>query len=66
MPYPGKGRATGYSDYFKDRQRTPDNEDDDEEGKGPMAGKQPLLKKTEQDDARKSAIKRRLMKMRKK
>lgn len=64
----GKGRAKGYSDYYKNNDRTPGGSVDDEEDTKPAYGKISLLKAkranvtadTELEDKRKAAIRRRL------
>lgn len=60
----GKGRATGYTDYYKGRERTPGGSYDDEEDqsikKTTFPTKKPFVNDQLADNKRKAAIKRRL------
>lgn len=56
MNIPGKARATGYTDFYKGKARTPSIEDGAEE--------ETDTTKMSPEDKRKAAIKRRLMKQR--
>lgn len=64
MKYPGKGRAMGYSDYFKGKAVTPGMEDDEEDDNKPsgisiqITGMGDMNKK----NARQIALRRRLAK----
>lgn len=68
MPF-GKSRATGYSDYYKNKDKTPGYGEDDEEPQYSVrismsAPKRPGMKEDEEKDPRKIALKRRLQKLR--
>ena len=67
---PGKGRATSYTDYYKNNNETPNGTSDDEEERQKTYGKMPMMKGIKskskmmdmnKEDGKKAAIKRRLM-----
>lgn len=60
----GKGRSTGYTDYYKNRSRTPGTDDSDEMSETiiPRTGTKPKSDVPTNAEERKAAIKRRLMK----
>lgn len=70
---PGKGRAMGYSDYYKNNSQTPGGSYDDEEDGRTLGisitfgnrGIKPKKNSTPDEEARKKALKRRLSRMRK-
>lgn len=67
-----KGRATAYSEYYKNNSNTPDGDLDDEEERRDAPRKAAIAKRipgasvknNDVEDKRKAAIRRRLMKMR--
>lgn len=71
MPYSSKGRATGYTDYYKGRDRTPSGSyDDEEDGQNRSFSVNisiPTSNRSQNSTAeeRKAALRRRLMKQRK-
>lgn len=65
---PGKGRATGYSDFYKNSSKTPSGSygsfDDEEENDSVARAVKPKgIQAMNKEDARKAAIKRRLQKL---
>lgn len=66
---PGKGRATGYSDYYRGNSNTPEDEEREKEYSISVSMSMPKKmaghkEDVEQADKKKAAIRRRLQKMR--